>query len=415
MHSRFVRTTLPVGVFIFSFLLSTQLGKHFFFPFSYLSGIRIDYLAPTLFLTDILTVFLLAIFLFQHIKDIKKIHLPQKKIVLLIFAILLLLGANYLFALSKPLWCYRFARVVQVVFLFYFFRKNGNREWVFSSIVLGLFFGAFIELILSISQLSLRHSLQGFWYFFGERQFSIFTPGIAKARMLGVEFLRPYGTFSHPNSMGGFYLLTYTFILTQKKITNTFFKGALLSFSSLLVLVSFSRTAVVVYVLINLIYFFGKNIDCRPCTVSKVFLSLFLLFLVFNVKGDQFSFQKRLTFLDNSIEIIKTHPMTGVGMGSYLIAQNKFPQQYSIFFEQPVHNIFFLAAAELGVPFSLLLFSLIYESLRGFLRKLPFFLPLLCVLITGSIDHYWITLQQNALLLTVIFGILYAQYEKKTL
>ncbi len=415
MYSRFVRTVLPIGVFIFSFLLSTQLGKHFFFPFSYLSGIRIDYLAPTLYLTDILSIFLLVIFLFQHMKDVKKLRLPSKKIALLFFAVLLLLGANYVSALSKPLWVYRFARVLEAVLLFYFFRKNGDKRRVFSSFVLGLFFGTLVQLALSISQLSLRHSLQGLWYFFGERQFSIFTPGIAKARMLGVEFLRPYGTFSHPNSMGGFYLLIYTFILTQKKITNVFLKIALLSFSSILVLVSFSRTAVVVYVLINLIYFFGKNIDCRPCTVSKIFLSLFLLLLVFNIKGDQFSFQKRLTFLDNSIEIIKTHPLTGVGMGSYLIAQNKFPQHYSIFFEQPVHNIFFLIVTELGLPLSALLFGFMYKFLRLLKLKLPFFLPLLCVLITGSIDHYWITLQQNALLLPVIFGILYVQYEKKTL
>lgn len=170
----------------------------------------------------------------------------------------------------------------------------------------------------------------------------------------------------------------------------------------------------VVYVLVNLIYFFGKKVDCRPCTLSKVILSFFLLFFVLSIKGDQFSFQKRLTFLNNSIKIITSHPFTGVGMGGYLIAQNAFPQRYSIFFEQPVHNIFFLVVAELGIPLACILLGFIYERIKFFLTTPPFLLPLLCVLITGSIDHYWITLQQNTLLLAIIFGILYAQYEKKT-
>jgi len=38
--------------------LPTQLGRHFFFDFSFVSGIRIDYLAPTIYLTDILVLLL---------------------------------------------------------------------------------------------------------------------------------------------------------------------------------------------------------------------------------------------------------------------------------------------------------------------------------------------------------------------
>ena len=43
----------------FILLLPTQFGKHFFLPFSYLSGVRIDYLALTLYVTDVLALLIL--------------------------------------------------------------------------------------------------------------------------------------------------------------------------------------------------------------------------------------------------------------------------------------------------------------------------------------------------------------------
>jgi len=42
-------------------LLPTQLGRHFFFDFSLISGIRSDYLAPTVYLTDIVIVLMIIL------------------------------------------------------------------------------------------------------------------------------------------------------------------------------------------------------------------------------------------------------------------------------------------------------------------------------------------------------------------
>ncbi len=54
---------VPFILFLFFLLLPTQLGKHFFFPVSFIAGVRIDYLAPTLYTTDIL--FFLLFFFFS--------------------------------------------------------------------------------------------------------------------------------------------------------------------------------------------------------------------------------------------------------------------------------------------------------------------------------------------------------------
>src|SRR5438105_4334390 len=41
-------------IFLLLFLLPTQLGKHFWPEFSFVQGLRIDYLSPTLYVTDML-------------------------------------------------------------------------------------------------------------------------------------------------------------------------------------------------------------------------------------------------------------------------------------------------------------------------------------------------------------------------
>lgn len=393
-------------VFFFSLLLPTQLGKHFFFPFSYLSGIRIDYLAPTLYITDIISFTLILLSFSSSWKIIKQ----QLKNPIFSLSIYVLIAINFIFALSKPLWLYGFARLLQFIFLFLCFHKQGRKKYIYSALIWGFFLGSCAELTLSLLQLSARHSIQGWWYYLGERSFSVFTPGIAKAYFMGKEFLRPYGTFSHPNSLGGFYLLIYAFILTQKKITHLLLKGALLFTSTALIIISFSRTTLVVYIFVNLLYF-SKSISCRICFLAKICISIVFIVFIFNISGDVYSFQKRTDFFEKSLVIIVQKPFTGTGIGSYLIAQHQYPQKFSTFFEQPVHNIFLFAIAQLGIPLSLIFSTLIIRIIRVKNQSFHLLLPIAAAILTGCADHYWFSLQQNVLVLAVISGILF-EYEK---
>ena len=428
MYSWLKRNIVPLYIFVFSFFIISQLGKHFFFPFSYLSGIRIDYLAPTFYFSDLLSLPLLLYSIYSLVlqtplrgvkQSLQTGGLPRRPStnsglpgndIWTYFAIALLvilLIINYIFSLSQPLWFYNFARAVQFILLFIFFTQQGNKKRIFSAIIGGLLLGSCFELALSLLQLSARHSLQGWWYYLGERSFSIFTPGIAKAYFLGREFLRPYGTFSHPNSLAGFYLLIYAFILTQKRITNQLLKGFFLFISSALILVSFSRTAIITYALINLLYFSRGFFTCKTCFFAKISIALILILFTLGISGDMNSFQKRTDFFDKSLSIISQKPFTGTGIGSYLIAQHQYPQKFSTFFQQPVHNIFLLIIAQLGIPLSLFVFFLIYQHMKKYKKTPSFLFPLICVFISGNIDHYWITLNQNGLVLVIIFGIVW--------
>jgi len=413
MYSKYGGALLWLVVFLFSLALPFQLGKHFFFPFSYLSGIRIDYLAPTFYLTDIFSLPILLLSLFILFKKFKEIKIYIQKNILILIALCVLIDINYYFSLSKELWFYSLFRVLQWGLIFYFFWSQKKKKLVYSAVLFGLLCGSLLEVCLSLLQLNARHSIQGLWWYLGERRFYISTPGIAKAYLFGKEFIRPYGTFSHPNSMAGFYLFIYMFILGQKRITNIFIKLLLLILSSFLILLSFSRTAIVVYVVLNLLYFSRQFMNCKVCALAKIAVACVLIILVFNISGDRNSINKRTDFIQKSINIITQKPLSGSGSGSYLIAQHAYPQKFSTFFEQPVHNIFLLTVAQLGIPLAILLLTLIIQIIRVNKKNAPLLLPLLAVLGTGMIDHYWLTLQQNVLVTAVIFGILLI-YEEKT-
>jgi hypothetical protein len=198
-------------VFLFSFFLSSQLGKHFFFPFSYLSGIRIDYLAPTFYFTDILSLFFVAIFIRNTLLSLRAKHIIAKQSLpagrqvetgrlprhfvprndiqkyIFLFLLILLICINYFFSLSKPLWFYSIFKILQWVSIFYFFKLKSKNKSIFSAVVLGLLSGGLLQLILSLFQLAGRRSLQGVWYYLGERSFSIYTPGIDNSYFLGRE------------------------------------------------------------------------------------------------------------------------------------------------------------------------------------------------------------------------------------
>src|SRR3989338_6605244 len=70
-------------IFLFIFLLPTQLGKHFFLDFSSISGVRVDYLAPTLYLADVVSLILFWLFRHQIVGSVKK-HLNPLLLLLVV-------------------------------------------------------------------------------------------------------------------------------------------------------------------------------------------------------------------------------------------------------------------------------------------------------------------------------------------
>lgn len=388
--------------FLFLLLIPTQFGKHFFLAFSYLSGVRVDYLAPTIYLTDII-IFLLAI---ANSKIVFKFF-KNKKILISLFFLLI----NILFSRLPIISFYWFLKTIELLIIFFLAKKilTTLKE---KYILIALFISSLFQLFISLTQLINKHSVQGIFYYFGERLLTLSTPGVAKASIQGAEFLRPYGTFSHPNSLAGFFLLLYFFVLTYKKFNRYLaIKYLLLFISSILVFISFSKTAIACYLILNTYHLLlNTKLNCKICKIARIIVVFIVSLIFLSATTDPLTVNKRIELMKNSIEIIFKNPLLGVGMGSYLIAQAKFSSKFYLFFNQPVHNIFLLFIAETGLIIGgFILYQLINRLIRAHLKKEQWIL-IFVIIFTGFFDHYWLTLQQNFLLMGLVMGVILSPF-----
>ncbi len=387
--------------FLLVFLFPTQFGKHFFFDFSYLSGIKTDYLAPTIYLTDILVISLIPFYLQPLIKFFKK-----PKIIFLLF----LLITNLFFSINPWITFYRFLKIIEflIVFVIIAFTFIKQDKELNKLLIFAFFLSSIFELLLASFQFIYKRSLQGIFYFFGERYFTLSTPNIAKSSLNGVEILRPYGTFSHPNSLGGFYLLLYFFVLTNKQFNQRkIIKTSLLFIATFLILLSFSKIVIFTFLILNLYYFVrfsSKKELCKLCSVARGTILTVLSLLFLSVHNDPLTIKKRIELIKNAFQIILKRPLLGVGLGNYTISQNQLSSNYYFLLNQPVHNIFLLFTAEVGIIMAGLIFIWIVYHLKIGFKKPSILFIFLIILITGSFDHYWLTLQQNWLLFSFTVG-----------
>ena len=156
-----------------------------------------------------------------------------------------------------------------------------------------------------------------------------------------------------------------------------------LVFTAVTLPLTFSRTAIVLEAISLLVLF------------RKWFL-LPLAVLPFLFSGSSASLSGRLALFNLALRQFFLHPVTGLGLGNFPVISPSF---------QPVHLIPLLLLSELGLPFFLLLLF----PLAVFIKKIPHLpLPLLlswiCILATSLVDHYWLTLPQNLLLLFILLA-----------
>ena len=388
-----------VVVFLFFFFLPTQLSKHFWPAWSYVQGIRVDYLSPTISVIDILSLLIIAF----HMRTLVHFIRTTNRAVFVVLG--LLIGTNLLFSTPPLHSLFIWLRILLGFVVMLILVKNMKKY--LSTILAGLAVSTVIQLLLVCMQYISQSSLQGIWYWLGERRIVLSLPDVAKISVYGREFLRPYGTFSHPNALGGFYVLLFFFVFwLRQQISPTdgctrLMAGVILFICPFLVLASFSKVAILSFVLGNLILVWGDYTyrKCALCLVARTSI-LILVLLMFTIPiGDPYSLQKRLVLIGNSLRIFFDHPLWGVGLGNYIIAQSSIsilPRYMPLY--QPVHNIFLLVLTEVGVGGMLLAYFFV-RQLKILMIGGAHLLPMLLVMfLTGMFDHYWITQPQTQVL-----------------
>jgi len=437
--------------FLLILFLPTQFGKHFWPDFAYVLGQQVDYLAPTVYFSDILIVgFIILSFLKDRMKN-PELRMKGGKIIIVLLFLFLSIGIY--FSASPFAGWYYLLKLFEFILLGFAMkheltnRKHFGNQW---KLLLPLSIGIIFESLLAIVQFLHQGSLGGMFYYLGERTFSGDTPGIANASLNGILVLRPYATFPHPNVLAAYLLIGMTilifnfqfsifnqFLMNQfnKYLSGNFFLQMIIFIAliagTIALFLTFSRVAIFLWLII-LSFLIGHALWSKIkhvvhptyylLFIPSVFLSMLILLFTFfpDLKyripttglSDE-SVSSRIELMQAAQQMVIKNPVFGVGFGNFL-STLPFYLIHSHFVQllQPVHNIFYLIAAETGIP-GLLFFlwflgkTLFASSKRYTLNAIR--LVLLSFVVTlGMFDHYFLTLQQGQLLLTFVLSFCWA-------
>ncbi|MBI2021453.1 O-antigen ligase family protein [Candidatus Daviesbacteria bacterium] len=419
--------------------LPTQLGKHFWPDFAYIFSLKIDYLAPTVYLWDILLIgLIISWFLNESIQDLavgvssldrtlSDVGKPsasqsgfyRDKPRINSLSLTLLLGfllsqlPSLLGAVNLGAGLFRFEQLV-LMGAFGVYLSSINLTKFKNLIINCLSVTIIIESLIAIAQFIKGGSI-GLWIL-GERTFSLSTLSIAKFNWYGEIFLRPYATFPHPNLLASYLvlgLLLVTFLLRHRLslLSSHMVKYKFsLVLGSIAILLSFSRVAISMLILTTI--FFLKRYLRFLLIIFFVAAPFLLIRFSSAFNFDNLSIIRRQELFEYAWSFFTNSPFFGVGLNNFinnLALSNLIPGPSR--FLQPAHNIFLLSLAETGLIGALgfLLFVLTPILIIFKKRQNPFFKGLLfiwiAIFIFGSFDHYFLTLAQGQRLLFLIWGI----------
>ncbi len=404
-----------VSLFLWLLLIPTQLGKFFWPEWSMVRGIRSDYLAPVVYLLDIVWI----IWMGSGLINFKLKHQNLKKVVSFEnLLIIVFIGLNILVAGNKWVAAYKWLRIGQWVITLN--KLKNQKSKVKTMLVWIIPFWITMETLLGVGQMVKGGSLEGVWYWLGERRFSLTTIGIAQISWLGNGLVRAYGTFSHPNSLAGFLLVAWMLWQSWQKKRGVMYW--VIAWCSVLgIVIAGSRMVWALLVMQLIITNYELRIKKKRLGVKNLVGYLVIitgvLMLILGVVGvnyrisdfvggwDTGSLTKRVMLGMMSVEMWRDNLMLGVGAGNFIADLPVYQEASSFYWLQPVHNIFLLVGAELGILGIMLVIYKILDIRFQIMRRRNW-LILGIIIVTGMVDHYWLTLPQNYWLLVVVFAVL---------
>ena len=240
--------------------------------------------------------------------------------------------------------------------------------------------------------------------------------------VVDMGLVRAYGTFSHPNSLAGFLLVSLIWWVKNFSLFRSSnyqrVKWWVVFWLGLVgIFLAGSRT--IWLLTLGFLIFWGWNskVNIKKKVKGLAFLVLLVIVLIkmigfnyplVNFLGgwDENGLIKRGQLNLAALQMIKKSPWFGVGLGNFLANLPEFQKNNQIFWFQPVHNVLLLLVSEIG----LLGFGVMGWVLG---RKWDWkkwdkwiWIILGVIFVSGMVDHYWFTLPQNMWLLTLVFGII---------
>lgn len=429
-------------------LLPVQAGKHFWPDWSFVHGIRVDYLSPTLFLTD---VFALLVFALWFLKNPKGLKIIGKNKVVSISLFVFLLVSSLLAARPQPAF-YKLLKLIELGLFGLYVSQNivSRRRFILAVVFLSL--GMTWSCLLALVQFWFQSSLSSVYFSFplvysflqllGERTFDIATPGIAKARWGSQLVFRPYATFPHPNVLAGSIILVSLLVLTNlpllikgKKRQTWLYYLLPMGLFLITLLITFSRSAWMICFLTTGYWFLIKRGEETKRFFKKrrrfgLFLAVLGLLVAHSVwrvvfpwlqalkTDDSLSVFRRIELAKAALRMVWASPVWGIGLGNFIPRLFDFSfNREVVYWLQPVHNIFLLIAAETGlIGLGVFLWFLI-KTIKRLLGQQgtisdSLLMSLVAALLLGFFDHYFFTLQSAQLLFVFLLGLSWARIKK---
>ena len=240
----------------------------------------------------------------------------------------------------------------------------------------------------------------------------------------GLRVLRAYGTLPHPNILGGSIFISLlgatSLFLTNKK--PNYSALILLCLGIILIGLTFSRSAwlaLTVFVILpslKLKYFDRKKIFLLLSVIALSFVLTFfsLRNLVFtrisnpSTSTEVISTVGRSWLTQQAMDVIRQQPLTGVGIGSFIIQLSNTAVEGAPI--EPVHNVFLLITAEIGIVGLILIIGLFISITIKICKAHSPQAILASATLTGLgvislFDHYLWTLAPGRMILGLALGL----------
>ena len=398
-----------------------------------------------IYLGDI--VFFLVFLLFLNRIKKKRIHISKRNLLLLVFVIIAFI--SIFISSATKISVFRWVKLMEFIILYIYIASNLkfqssnfklNNGFLTKTLLIIVCLGVF-QSILAILQFIKQHSIG--IKFIEAGIFSPDSPGVANFTLNGERILRSYGSFTHPNVLAGFLLLSifaFYYLFLRRDIRGKL-KGLVIVSCFLVIIfglfLTFSRTAIAVFAVMTMIMFLLEFFKLRKLEhneerlqKSKKLIKLFSLVIVscllvivilfpylkarfFMITIQEQAVDLRFFYNKIALSIIKEKPILGIGIGNFV----HYSQNYQTFLRaaskmagnsaneipdwiyQPEHNVYLLIASEIGI-LGLLMFMaiLITNSIRMIRRINPLVILFVGFLIIALTDHYFWTLQQGGMM-----------------
>lgn len=348
-----------------------------------------------------------------------------------LLVIFLVIAGLSLFASSNlGISVYRWLKLLEFVALFVYvnrtYKSDKSNKTYHVLIAAGL-----LQSILAIAQFIKQGSIG--IKFIEAGVFSPNSPGVANFILNGERIMRSYGSFPHPNVLAAFLLLCifawYAKIQKIVLIRPISLIGPILIFGLFL---TFSRMAIVVFGVMSLIFFLIEFFQARQKQIIKLFglflvsciLTVIILFpylkaRFFTISMEEQAVDLRFFYNKMALQMIKEKPLLGIGIGNFVNYSENYPAYLRAaskilglnavpdWIYQPVHNIYLLITAEIGI-FGLAVF-LGFIGIR-LIRPIgligPIGILVVGFLILALADHYFWTLQTGGLMFWLALGLI---------